>query len=72
VIHEGVKRGGEHNIRAVLTQGFTSPAIPLFNLEFKQQENFKPDGFGRLGEADHPCITTCDKILYTYDAAGNF
>ena len=52
-------------------QSCTSPAILCLTWSRKQQENFQPDSFGRLKEVDHPCLPTCDKILYGYDGAGN-
>lgn len=52
-------------------QSCTTPATNCTTWTTKEQETFKPDGFGRLGELDHPCLPTCDKAIFSYDAAGN-
>jgi len=52
-------------------QSCGTPATTCGSWNTMQQETFKPDTYGRLGEVDHPCQPTCYKIVYTYDNAGN-
>lgn len=53
------------------SQACATPAVACAAWNTTQQETFKPDGFGRLQEVDHPCTPSCAKIIYGYDAAGN-